>query len=160
MYQKRPLYHLGNEAGFTLLEVIAVLVILSILAVVAVPKYFDLQGQAREKAMDMAVAEAISRVNSHFATELLAGKRPDEIIYDTATVGGDDPYPTDSTKDNMGDFRLDVLSSSESEIEIQITPLDPSFGASFTPRKEKIPNPGFIATAPTPTPTPTPTSTP
>ena len=34
---------LGNQRGFTLLEIIAVLVILGILAAVAVPKYIDLQ---------------------------------------------------------------------------------------------------------------------
>ena len=32
-----------NEEGFTLVEIIAVLVILGILAAVAIPKYFDLQ---------------------------------------------------------------------------------------------------------------------
>ena len=52
-----------NESGFTLLEIIAVIVILSILAVVAVPKYFDLQEQARLKTLKTAVAEGVGRVN-------------------------------------------------------------------------------------------------
>ncbi len=35
-----------GQHGFTLIEIIAVLVILGILAVVAIPKYLDMQNQA------------------------------------------------------------------------------------------------------------------
>lgn len=90
---------LCSDAGFTLLEIIAVLVIMSILAVVAVPKYFDLQDQAREKAMATGKAEAVGRVNSYFAQQVLAGSRPDEIDYSNGTLGT-----------NLGDFTLNVAS--------------------------------------------------
>ncbi len=49
---------LENQKGFTLVEIIAVLVILGILAAVAIPKYFDLQSEARDKALDEAVPGA------------------------------------------------------------------------------------------------------
>ncbi len=49
--------YLKNEEGFTLIEIIAVLVIMGILAAVAVPKFFDLQSKAKEKAVSTAFAE-------------------------------------------------------------------------------------------------------
>jgi len=95
----RPQSPLLNNAGFTLLEIIAVLVIMAILAVVAVPRYFDLQAQARQKAMETAMAEAIGRANGFFAQQILSGVLPQDIDYATG-----EPLGTD-----MGDFTLQVL---------------------------------------------------
>ncbi len=80
---------LRNEEGFTLIEIIAVLVILGILAAVAVPKYFDLQTKAREKAIYTAVSEMKVRVNQHFASQLLDGFVIGSITYAAASVGLD-----------------------------------------------------------------------
>ncbi len=78
---------LRNEEGFTLIEIIAVLVILGILAAVAVPKFFDLQTRAKEKAVSSAVAELKVRVNQHFASELLGGVNPASVTYTETEVG-------------------------------------------------------------------------
>ncbi len=64
---------LKDQDGFTLIEIIAVLVILGILAAVAVPKFFDLQDRARSKAIYTAMSEMKVRVNQHFAQKLLEG---------------------------------------------------------------------------------------
>jgi prepilin-type N-terminal cleavage/methylation domain-containing protein len=73
-----------NEDGFTLIEIIAVLVIMGILAAVAVPKFFDLQQRARRKAIYTAVSELKVRVNQHFASQLLDGKTVGAITYSAA----------------------------------------------------------------------------
>ena len=44
--------HFDRSRGFTLIEIVMVLVLLGILAAVAVPKYFDLQRQAQEKVAE------------------------------------------------------------------------------------------------------------
>ncbi len=78
-----------NEEGFTLIEIIAVLVIMGILAAVAVPKFFDLQTRAKEKAVYTALSEIKVRVNQHFAKELLDGATFGGVTYGAASVGTD-----------------------------------------------------------------------
>ena len=64
-----------GQKGFTLIEIVMVLVLLGILAAVAVPKYFDLQKEAEERAMATVEAEIRARFNALFAKDLLEGKK-------------------------------------------------------------------------------------
>ena len=99
-----------NEAGFTLVEIIAVLVILGILAAVAIPKYFDLQADARVKSLEGAMAEAVGRVNGKFGSATLAGSAFNTIDYTAATLGTD-----------MCDFTLGIAGGAAGTGNITLT---------------------------------------
>jgi MSHA pilin protein MshA len=70
--RKRVPKRIRNEKGFTLIEIIAVLVVLGVLAAMALPKYADMQATARQKAAEGACAAGQSTCSMKFA-ELLLG---------------------------------------------------------------------------------------
>jgi prepilin-type N-terminal cleavage/methylation domain-containing protein len=50
-----------NQAGFTLIEIMAVLVIISVMASVATKKYIDITGLAEDRALAAGITELNSR---------------------------------------------------------------------------------------------------
>jgi MSHA pilin protein MshA len=76
MQKKKNL--LRNEEGFTLIEIIAVLIVLGILAAVAIPKYLDVTASAREKTAQGQIGEVKGRLSVALADYMLnnSGAKP------------------------------------------------------------------------------------
>ena len=62
----------GRDQGFTLLEIIAVMVILSILAAIVVPKYVSLDESARQRALDAGISELNGRETLTWSNEKIS----------------------------------------------------------------------------------------
>ncbi|MGD2023933.1 MAG: prepilin-type N-terminal cleavage/methylation domain-containing protein [Desulfobacterales bacterium] len=81
--------HSRVDKGFTLLEIIAVLVILSILAAIAVPKYISLDESARQRAIDAGIAELNGRESLTWSNEKISFSG---WVSDIKTFGLIDPF--------------------------------------------------------------------
>lgn len=93
-----------KEKGFTLIELVIVLILLGILAAVAVPKFLDLQDEAKKNAIKGSVASVRSAINIYYANATLKNKTtkfpPSKTVLLTLMQNGKLP---DNPLANMGD---------------------------------------------------------
>jgi prepilin-type N-terminal cleavage/methylation domain-containing protein len=102
---------LTDKKGFTLIEIMAVLAILGIIAAIALPRYFDLIEDSRIKAVQSALAEGRVRVTSWGSLQYLHnGIWPtvDEYAAAADTIGMDG-----------GDFRFSYTRVDENTLKIK-----------------------------------------
>lgn len=92
---------LRDQEGFTLVEIIAVVAILGVLAAVAVPKYMGLQTQSKVSAAQAALGSGTSQVSLAYANCIVMGSVVIGFDADAFITTGN-TCPTIST--SIGDF--------------------------------------------------------
>ena len=106
----------NNEEGFTLIEIIAVLIVLGILASIAIPKYMSMVNDARTKSLDAAISVGLSHVSMEYSRRFLEyGRIPlmtelsptapagGAFSYTFTTHGGADGYVIIDVENDNGD---------------------------------------------------------
>jgi prepilin-type N-terminal cleavage/methylation domain-containing protein len=58
---------MNNQKGFTLIEIVIIIVVLGILAAVAIPKYQDITGEAKEAACRASLGALRSGITIYYA---------------------------------------------------------------------------------------------
>jgi prepilin-type N-terminal cleavage/methylation domain-containing protein len=93
-----------KRRGFTLIELIAVIVVLAILAGVALPKYFDYAAQAKESACKGVLGGVRAGIANFYANEAINGTAAYPTLAELQTLGTvmqepipENPYNGDNT---------------------------------------------------------------
>ena len=105
---QKKLQTIRNQKGFTLIEIIAVLIILGILAAVAVPKYLDLQDDARNSAAQSGIAEVKGRLSSAYGTYVLRNNGAQPTTGISADLCGLAGLTCTDTETLLGDFHYKI----------------------------------------------------
>ncbi len=122
--QKNNLFKL-NSHGFTLVEIVMVLVLIGILSAVVVPKYFDLENQAEKAAVKAVVAEFYARSNAGLAQRLLSG--------DECGSAGNEAMLFAALEINreQGKYKITTTQKNGSEYWLEVHLKDKAAGASL-----------------------------
>ena len=104
--------HTRSAVGFTLIEIVMVLVLLGLLAATATPKFFDLSHGSQHLAAETAFNEAQVRINARFSRLMYAGLSCEDAVKSVNTLA----LVADKTEGDEARFGSFLLSPAEKEI--------------------------------------------
>ena len=97
---------LNGERGFTLIELVIIIVVLGILAAVAIPKYQDIADEARESSCKASLGGLRSGVAIWYAKEAVKSSTAQWPPYDSLVASGvvfEHSLPANPFQPNAGD---------------------------------------------------------
>ena len=138
-----------QQRGFTLIELVIVIVILGILAVTAAPRFIDLQGDARASTLQGAKAAMTSGMQLVYAKSAIAGEQNNANAGDDTsrvTINGnavetDFGYPDAETTTGIGilnqwielaDADWDFTANQPAAGQFVVTPQGVAYNATAT----------------------------
>lgn len=108
-----------NQKGFTMIELVVVIVILGILAAIAIPRFVDMSTEARQAATDGVAAAVASSSAINYAASLAKGQVAGAPL---STADSDADYATD------GEI-IDTTAGCDDTVAGNLVP-DTTFGAT------------------------------
>ncbi|MBD3332882.1 prepilin-type N-terminal cleavage/methylation domain-containing protein [candidate division GN15 bacterium] len=98
--------NLSDQRGFTLIELVIIIVVLGILAAVAIPKYQDIAGEARESSCKASLGGLRSGIAIWYAKEAVKNSTAQWPPYDSLVASGvvfEQTLPNNPYQPNAGD---------------------------------------------------------
>jgi MSHA pilin protein MshA len=121
-----------NQRGFTLIELIIVMVVLGIMAALAIPKFLDIRGDAQKAAVQGALGGVRSAIANYYGKQVSStgtGSYPaTALLIDTTTVM-DGPIPNNPY--DTTDPKNTVFATADSGATPRTVPCTGSLGQSW-----------------------------
>ena len=80
---------LRNKTGFTLIEIIIVLIVLGVIAAFAVPRFFTIADKTRDRALSEAVGELKGQISQYYTLQLSQGATASDIDCSSTAINID-----------------------------------------------------------------------
>jgi len=111
---------MNKQQGFTLIELVMVIVILGILAATALPKFANLKGDAREASIN-AAAGAMKSAMAIVHAQYLIGNNDASVSLEGTTINVIHGYPSEGDIDEAAGLSSNDYDISAGKIEIKNT---------------------------------------